>query len=47
MEEYELEYGEIIDGKYYKVRTLYKQINKEEFHNKYCKSKSYERRENG
>ena len=37
MEEYEVEYGKIIDNKYYKVRTLYKQITKEEFHNKYCK----------
>ena len=37
MEEYELEYGQIIDNKYYKVKTLYKEIAKEEFYNKYCK----------
>ena len=37
MEQYEMEYGKLIDGKYHKVKTLYKEITKEEFHNKYCK----------
>ena len=37
MGEFEIEYGKIIDGRYYKVNTLYKEITKEEFHNKYCK----------
>ena len=37
MEEFEMEYGKIIDGKYYKVKTLYKEITKEEFHNKFVK----------
>ena len=47
MEEFEMEYGKIIDGKYYKVKTLYKEITKEEFHNKYCKIEESEYVKNG
>ena len=47
MEEFEMEYGKIIDGKYYNVKTLYKEITKEEFHNKYCKIEESEYVKNG